>query len=43
MWIHVATLGISLTLPDNLSAVVLVFKQDNAVEYCNSEKQHKLR
>jgi hypothetical protein len=37
-----ATIGLFLTFLDNLTTIVFVVKQDNAVEYRNGEKQHKL-
>jgi hypothetical protein len=37
-----ATIGLFLTFLDNLIPVVAGIKQDNAVEYRNGEKQHKL-
>ncbi|GEM_PF-5580584 len=37
------TLVCLLTLPDSLTVTVVMVKQDNAVEYRNDEKPHKLR
>jgi len=41
--VYEATLSYFLTPQGSLSMTVVIFKQDNIAEYCNSEKQYKLR